>query len=96
MSTDQSKRMLSIPVNDKSSALDLMFGFLHLAQSRGAFNFPESAKIYECIQQFNDFFGEPEEELEEKEDDPPLPPLQTEELGNFEDDAENDTQTNSE
>ena len=49
------RSMLQQPVVDKSSALDLIFGFLQIAQRRGAFSFPESAKIYECIQQFNDF-----------------------------------------
>jgi len=56
--------MLNQPVFDKSSALDLIFGFLQIAQRRGAFSFPESAKIYDCIQHFNDFF-QPAEENEE-------------------------------
>ena len=68
MSTEN---LLNIAVNDKSTALDLIFGFLHTAQRRGAFNFPESAKIYECMQQFRDFFNNqpPQEESIEGEDD---------------------------
>ena len=64
--------MLQQPVVDKSSALDLIFGFLQIAQRRGAFSFPESAKIYECIQQFNDFFVHekpPPEEMENNNSD---------------------------
>ena len=59
--------MLNQPVFDKSSALDLIFGFLQIAQRRGAFSFPESAKIYDCIQHFNDFF-QPAEENEGADD----------------------------
>jgi hypothetical protein len=90
--------MLQQPIVDKSSALDLIFGFLQIAQRRGSFSFSESAKIYECIQQFNDFF-QPAEENEgddeganeideenvtiEENDNPPTFPVET--LGNFED-----------
>jgi hypothetical protein len=72
-----SNNLLRAPVVDKSTSLDVIFGFLHLAQRRGAFSFPESAKIYNCIQQFNDFFEPPPEE-EKKEEE--------EELGEFDDD----------
>ena len=88
-----SRNILQQPVFDKSSALDLIFGFLQIAQRRGAFSFPESAKIYECIQQFNDFF-QPDEENKESEnqeknqpesnEDPPTFPVET--LGSFEED----------
>ena len=48
--------MLNSNVYDKASALDLIFGFLQVAQSRGAYSFEESAKIFECMQQFSEFF----------------------------------------
>ena len=75
--------MLQQPVVDKSSALDLIFGFLQIAQRRGAFSFPESAKIYECIQQFNDFFVHEKPPSEEREN-------QDTTLGNLDDDDDDD------
>tara|TARA_Y100001970_G_scaffold75542_1_gene95697 strand:- start:1330 stop:1611 length:282 start_codon:yes stop_codon:yes gene_type:complete len=69
-----SRNILQANVYDKSSALDVIFGFLQIAQRRGAFSFGESAKIYECMNQFSDFFQHeipPKEEVEDppKEDD---------------------------
>ena len=66
--------ILRAPVYDKSSALDVIFGFLQIAQTRGAYSFAESAKIFECMNQFSDFFESqvpPKEEVEEepKEDE---------------------------
>lgn len=58
--------ILRAPVYDKSSALDVIFGFLQLAQRRGAYSFAESAKIFECMSQFSDFF---ENQIPPKEDD---------------------------
>jgi len=77
-----SQGLMNSPIVDKSSALDLIFGFLQLAQRRGAFSFPESSKIYECIQQFDDFFqNEPkEEEKEDEKEDPTKEEKQTDEL----------------
>ena len=46
-------RLVDIPVTDENIALNMMVNFLHLAQKRGAFNFDESAKIWECIQKFH-------------------------------------------
>ena len=90
-----SSGILQQPVVDKSSALDLIFGFLNLAQRRGAFSFPESAKIYECFQQFNDFFVHeeppPEESLEEHEQSSETnTKLNVETLGNFDEDDDDD------
>ena len=58
--------ILRAPVYDKSSALDVIFGFLQLAQRRGAYSFAESAKVFECMSQFSDFF---ENQIPPKEDD---------------------------
>lgn len=44
--------LVSIPVNDDNTALNLLVGFIGVAQKRGAFNIQESAKLWECIQRF--------------------------------------------
>ena len=94
MSERMSRSILSTPVYDKSSALDLIFGFLQMAQRRGSFNFAESAKIYECMNQFSDFFEHeeiPEKENEENE------PKEDEEKENENDekfDSEEEQETN--
>jgi hypothetical protein len=68
MMNRMSRSILRAPVYDKSSALDLIFGFLQLGQRRGVFSFEESAKIFECMNQFADFFQKDEESLPEKEE----------------------------
>tara|TARA_Y100001970_G_scaffold254375_1_gene330075 strand:+ start:1422 stop:1688 length:267 start_codon:yes stop_codon:yes gene_type:complete len=87
-----SSNILQQSVIDKSSALDLIFGFLHLAQRRGAFSFAESAKIFECFQQFNDFFEQDEPSQEDssipEENNESNQNLKVESLGNFEEDDE--------
>lgn len=45
-------RIVEIPITDENSALNVMVGFLVLAQSKGVFTFEESAKIWECIKKF--------------------------------------------
>ena len=44
--------LLTVEVNDDNTALNVIVGFLGIAQRRGVFAINESAKIYECIQQF--------------------------------------------
>ena len=44
--------LVSIPVTDDNAALNLLVGFIGVAQKRGAFNIQESAKLWECIQRF--------------------------------------------
>ena len=44
--------LLNTVVKDENSALNVMVGYLTLAQKRGSFAINESAKIYECIQIF--------------------------------------------
>ena len=41
-----------IKLVDENIALNVIVSFLSLAQKRGAFSFDESAKIWECIQKF--------------------------------------------
>ena len=44
--------LLKVEVNDDNTALNVIVGFLGIAQRRGVFAINESAKIFECIQQF--------------------------------------------
>jgi len=44
--------LINIPVTDDNSALNVLVGFVGIAQKRGAFNIQESAKIWECVQRF--------------------------------------------
>lgn len=44
--------LLSLEITNENVALNALVGFLNIAQRRGVFNFPESAKINECIQKF--------------------------------------------
>jgi hypothetical protein len=48
----QAVSILNIEINDENTALNVMVQFLTIAQKRGTFNIPESAKIYECLQLF--------------------------------------------
>jgi hypothetical protein len=45
-------KLVSVEVKDQTVALNLMVNFLNLAQRRGAYGLDESAKIWECIQKF--------------------------------------------
>ncbi len=45
-------RLVDVIVTDENTALNLMVNFLTLAHKKGAFSIAESAKIWECIKQF--------------------------------------------
>ena len=45
-------RLIDVNVVDENVALNVMVGFLNMAQRRGSFNFEESSKIAECIRLF--------------------------------------------
>lgn len=45
--------LVNTPVTDENAALNILVGFIGVAQKRGAFNIQESAKLWECIQRFN-------------------------------------------
>ena len=45
--------LVSVQVTDDNVALNILVGFIGVAQKRGAFNIQESAKLWECIQRFN-------------------------------------------
>ena len=44
--------LLTVEVTDERVALNVLIGFLGLAQKRGTFAVNESAKIYEAIKKF--------------------------------------------
>jgi len=48
----QQVNLLGVNVTNENDALNVMVGFLGLAQKRGAFAINESAKIFECIKKF--------------------------------------------
>ena len=48
----QQVNLLDMPVRNENEALNVMVGFLGLAQKRGCWAINESAKIYECVQMF--------------------------------------------
>jgi hypothetical protein len=48
----QEEKLVNIEVNDQTTALNLMVTFLSLANKRGVFSLDESAKIWECVKQF--------------------------------------------
>lgn len=45
--------LLKIEITDENTALNVLVGFLGLAQSRGVFAINESAKIFDAIKMFN-------------------------------------------
>ena len=50
---EQEKRRVSdINVTDQNAALNVMVGFLNVAQQRGVYSVEESAKIWECMKFF--------------------------------------------
>ena len=46
------QKIVDVPVTNPSEALNLLVNFIALAQKRGSFTIDESAKIWECIKQF--------------------------------------------
>ena len=50
--SDNKMDLLTVNIKDDNTALNVMVGFLGIAQKRGTFAINESAKIYECIKQF--------------------------------------------
>ncbi len=50
--TQQQVNLLNVNITDENTALNVIVGFLGLAQKRGAFAINEAAKIYECVKRF--------------------------------------------
>lgn len=46
------QKLVDVPVTNPSEALSLLVTFIGLAQKRGSFTIDESAKIWDCIKQF--------------------------------------------
>ena len=44
--------LVDLPIDNETTALNVLVGFLNVAQRRGTFNFRESAKIGQCIEMF--------------------------------------------
>jgi hypothetical protein len=44
--------LLEVNITNENAALNVMVGFLGLAQKRGAFAINEAAKLHECISMF--------------------------------------------
>ena len=55
--TQPQVRLVDVPVANENVSLNLMVGFLNLAQKRGVFSLDESAKIWECIKVFQKIQG---------------------------------------
>jgi len=49
---DQVRGLLSAEIDNQNVALNVLIGFLGVAQRRGVFAIDESAKIFECIKSF--------------------------------------------
>lgn len=49
---DQVRALLSTEIENQNVALNVLIGFLGVAQRRGVFAIDESAKIFECIKSF--------------------------------------------
>ena len=48
----QQVNLVNVPITNENVSLNVMVGFLNIAQKRGVFNVQESAKIWECIRMF--------------------------------------------
>jgi len=48
----QQMSLVNVPITNENVSLNVMVGFLNIAQKRGVFNVQESAKIWECIRIF--------------------------------------------
>ena len=44
--------LLTVDIDNENTALNVLVGFLGLAQKRGAFALNEAAKIHECVMAF--------------------------------------------
>ena len=49
---DTAKRLTNYNIENQNDALNVIVGFIGLAQTRGAFSIEEAAKLHECIKLF--------------------------------------------
>ena len=69
-SSAKKSMLIDVPVDSPNAALNLMIAFLTVAQKRGAFSIPESAKLWECIGVFTkpqqeEGFAKPQQEADQ-------------------------------
>jgi glutathione synthase/RimK-type ligase-like ATP-grasp enzyme len=48
----EKKKVSDIVISNQTDALNVLVGFVNLAQQRGVFSIEESAKIWECVNKF--------------------------------------------
>jgi len=46
------QKLIDMPITDENAALNILVGFIDVAQKRAVFNLEESHKIWECIKKF--------------------------------------------
>ena len=64
ISEEKKEVLLSeLEINDPNTALNVLISFVNLANKRGAFDVKESAKIWECIEQFQKLFFVPNPQI---------------------------------
>lgn len=49
----EKKKVSEIVIVTQTDALNVLVGFVNLAQQRGVFSIEESAKIWECVSKFH-------------------------------------------
>lgn len=49
---EQPVKLVDVNVENENVALNLLVGFVNMAQQKGVYNIQESAKIWECIKVF--------------------------------------------
>ena len=50
--SEQPVKLVDVNVENENVALNLLVGFVNMAQQKGVYNIQESAKIWECIKVF--------------------------------------------
>lgn len=48
----QQVKLVDVKIENENVALNLLVGFINLAQQRGVYNIQESSKIWECVKMF--------------------------------------------
>ncbi len=51
-SSQKQVKITDVEIVDENTALNVIVGFLEIANKKGAFSFEEGAKIWECIKKF--------------------------------------------
>ena len=55
--TPNQVKLVDAVIDSQNMALNVMVGFIGVAQKRGVFSLDESAKLYECIKMFQGVSG---------------------------------------